>query len=55
MSDEASRMFAELVNIKRGDRDLIEVADEVYSTMQSGFKQYAYKGSVWCRKSTRRT
>ena len=43
MSDEASRMFAELVNIKRGDRELIEVADEVYSTMQSGFKHMPTK------------
>lgn len=43
MSEEASRMFAELVNVKRGDRDLIEVADEVYNTMQSGFKHMPTK------------
>lgn len=43
MSDEASEMFAELVSVKRGDRDLIEVADEVYSTLQSGFKQLPTK------------
>lgn len=43
MSDEASRMFAELVSVKRGDRDLIEVADEVYNTLQSGFKQLPTK------------
>lgn len=43
MSEEASKMFAELVSIKRGDRDLIEVADEVYNTLQSGFKQLPTK------------
>lgn len=43
LSDEASKIFAELVNIKRGDRDLIEVADEVYNTLQSGFKQIPTK------------
>ena len=43
MSEEASRMFAELVSVKRGDRDLLEVADEVYNTMQSGFKQLPTK------------
>jgi chromosome segregation ATPase len=43
MSDEASKMFAELVSVKRGDRDLIEVADEVYNTLQSGFKQLPTK------------
>ncbi len=43
MSEEASRMFAELVSVKRGDRDLIEVADEVYNTMQSGFKHMPTK------------
>ncbi len=43
MSDDASRMFAELVSVKRGDRDLIEVADEVYNTLQSGFKQLPTK------------
>lgn len=43
MSEEASRMFAELVSVKRGDRDLLEVADEVYSTLQSGFKQLPTK------------
>ncbi len=43
MSDEASKMFAELVSVKRGDKDLIEVADEVYNTMQSGFKQLPTK------------
>jgi len=43
LSDEASKMFAELVSVKRGDRDLIEVADEVYNTLQSGFKQLPTK------------
>jgi ribonucleotide reductase alpha subunit len=43
MSEEASKMFAELVSVKRGDRDLIEVADEVYNTLQSGFKQLPTK------------
>lgn len=43
LSDEASKIFAELVNIKRGDRDLIEVADEVYNTLQNGFKQIPTK------------
>jgi anion-transporting ArsA/GET3 family ATPase len=43
LSEEASKMFAELVSVKRGDRDLIEVADEVYNTLQSGFKQLPTK------------
>lgn len=43
MSEEASRMFAELVRAKRGDRDLLEVADEVYNTLQGGFKQLPTK------------
>jgi hypothetical protein len=43
MSEEASKMFAELVSVKRGDRDLIEVADEIYNTLQSGFKQLPTK------------
>lgn len=43
LSDEASKIFAELVSVKRGDRDLLEVADEVYNTLQSGFKQLPTK------------
>lgn len=43
LSDEASEIFAELVSVKRGDRDLLEVADEVYNTLQSGFKQLPTK------------
>lgn len=43
MSEEASKMFTELVSVKRGDRDLIEVADEVYNTLQGGFKQLPTK------------
>lgn len=43
MSEEASKMFTELVSVKRGDRDLLEVADEVYNTLQGGFKQLPTK------------
>ena len=43
MSEEAGKIFAELVSAKRGDKELLQVADEVFNTLQNGFKQIPTK------------